>query len=178
MLPQRVQAGAQFQNPWQAWAQMWAPLLQQQVAAPTYQYRGKRAIDPPTQEDLEEFAEHVDMFKQMKKSNIGNLTCVLSKFGALDSNLNVRLTHFTNEMWTKFPRGEEPPKEFKDEMIKGLQNCYQLSQSIPQEVLDRKGSFYKQFGRQMMFFKCKKVRNFDKKQEISSFCIQPRAISL
>lgn len=137
----------------------WAPMYGQQAASgfAGYPVRGKRAIDPQSEAELAEFADKVADFKEMKKDNIGNLTCVLSKMGALDGNLNIRLSHFTNDMWRMMARGEEQEPEFKDQMIKGYQNCYQLSQSIPQDLLARKGKYYEQFGRQKMFFKCTKV---------------------
>ena len=88
---------------------------------------------------------------------IGNLTCVLSKFGVMNDNLQINLPYYINDMWKDFPRGEEPKPEFKQKVIKGYQNCYQLSESIPMDLLVKKGPFYQQFGRQMMFFKCAKV---------------------
>lgn len=152
--------GQRVQNPMQAWMAAWAPIYGQQAAASGfagYPVRGKRAVDPQSEAEMAEFAEKVADFKEMKKDNIGNLSCVLSKMGAFDDNLNIRLTHFTNEIWAETARGEEQEPEFIKQMNEGFQNCYQLSQSIPQDLLARKGKFYEQFGRQKMFFKCKKV---------------------
>ena len=39
--------------------------------------RSKRAIDPPTKEELMEFKENVAEFKEHKKHKMANLTCVL-----------------------------------------------------------------------------------------------------
>ena len=50
--------------------------------------------------------------------------------------------------------GEEPEPEFKAKMNEVYNTCYELSQSIPQSVLDKKGPMMKQFGRQKCFFKC------------------------
>jgi len=155
----------QQQNPLQAWMQLWAPYLPPQAqanfrypqAARAWNYRNKRAVDPPTKEELQEFAQDVAAFKVMKKAMIGNLTCVLSKLGALDANLNINLNHFTTEKWGMFARGEQPEPAFKAKMIQGYQNCYQLAQKLPTDVLAQKGPFYQQFGRQMMFFKCAKM---------------------
>ena len=49
---------------------MWAPQYGAQNV-PYYQYgRGKRAIDPPTQEEMKQFAGHIAEFKgQLKKFN-------------------------------------------------------------------------------------------------------------
>ena len=96
-------------------------------------------------------------FKEEKKHKMANLTCVLRKCGALDSNLDINLDHFTKDMWTKFARGEQPDSEFKEHMVKGFENCHQMAYSLPKDLLAKKGPFYEQFGRQMMFFKCKKV---------------------
>merc|ERR1712062_713314 len=49
--------------------------------------------------------------------------------------------------------GEFDP-EFKAKMNEVYNTCYELSQSIPQSVLDKKGPMMKQFGRQKCFFKC------------------------
>ena len=79
------------------------------------------------------------------------------KFDALNSNLGINLKHFTEDMWTQFARGEEPDMEFKSHMQKGYSHCYQMASNIPADLLAKKGPFYEQFGRQMMFFKCSKV---------------------
>ena len=79
------------------------------------------------------------------------------KFDALNSNLGINLKHFTKDMWTQFARGEEPDMEFKSHMQKGYSHCYQMASNIPADLLAKKGPFYEQFGRQMMFFKCSKV---------------------
>ena len=49
---------------------MWAPQYGAQNV-PYFQYgRGKRAIDPPTQEEMKQFAGHIAEFKgQLKKFN-------------------------------------------------------------------------------------------------------------
>merc|ERR1711894_26900 len=81
-------------NPLQAWLAMWAPLYQQvaqqQQQARSFQYyppRARRAVDPPTEEELMEFAGDIAEFKNEKKHKMANLTCVLRKFNSLNSNL-------------------------------------------------------------------------------------------
>merc|ERR1711963_1281847 len=162
-LPQFPQQG----NPLESWLAMWAPLYQQyqQQQARSFQYypnmnvqsRSKRAIDPPTKEELMEFAGQVAEFKEHKKHKMANLTCVLRKFNSLNSNLGINLDHFTKDMWTQFARGEDPDMEFQEHMQKGYQHCYQMASNIPADLLAKKGPFYEQFGRQMMFFKCSKM---------------------
>ena len=41
-------------------------------------------------------------------------------------------------------------------MVNGYQDCYDISESIPQAHMD-KNPMKKKFGRQMMFFKCADV---------------------
>jgi len=145
----------QFFNPWQMW--MFNPYLQAGgKVAQSYQYRYKRAADPPTEEELEAFKEKVMKAKQMKKDMIGNKTCVLSKCGALNKDLGINLKHFTEDHWNMIDPSEQPDPEFKSTVIEHLEMCYKMSQSIPQDILAKKGPLYEMFGRQMMFFKCKK----------------------
>ena len=89
---------------------------------------------------------------------MANLTCVLRKMGALDANLNINLKHFTKDMWSKFAVGEQPDAEFKKHMVQGFENCHEMATSLPEDLLAKKGPFYAKFGRQMMFFKCEKVK--------------------
>jgi hypothetical protein len=119
--------------------------------------RTKRAIDPPSKDELRQFAEDLKGLKTNMKDNIGNLTCVLSKFGALDDKLQINLNHFTRSMWTWLE--EQPEADFKNKFIAGYKDCYKYSQSIPKDVLENK-PLMKQFGRQMKFFKCAKVCTF------------------
>ena len=144
------------------WQWMYNPYQQfrGQVAPP---YRYKRAVDPPTAAEFEEFKGKVAKAKQMKKDMIGNKTCVLSKCGALDQNLGINLQHFTVDMWNMMDPSEYPEPEFKEMMNKGFEMCYKFSQSIPQDILAAKGPMYEMFGRQMKFFMCKKVKTKWKK---------------
>ena len=66
---------------------------------------------------------------------------------------DINLSFFTDKMWTMMAPGEFDP-EFKAKMNEVYNTCYELSQSIPQSVLDKKGPMMKQFGRQKCFFKC------------------------
>lgn len=152
------QLATPFRNPLESYLQMWAPRYGGQPV-PYYQYtsRGKRAVDPPTEAEMKQFAGHIAEFKEAKMDKMANLTCVMRKMGFLDSDLNINLDHFTKDMWTKFAIGEQPDFEFKSHMVKGFEMCHEMSESIPDELLAKKGPFYEKFGRQMMFFKCKKM---------------------
>merc|ERR1719367_2163808 len=137
----RVPFGPQS-NPLAAFLAMWAPLyqqVQQQQQARNFQYyppRARRAVDPPTEKELMEFAGQIAEFKDEKKH---------------------KMAHFTKDMWTQFAKGEEPDMEFQEHMQKGYKQCYQMAASLPSDLLAKKGPFYEKFGRQMMFFKCSKM---------------------
>lgn len=112
--------------------------------------RFRRAVEEPTPEEIEEFAEALADFKVDMKDNIGNVTCVLARLGALDKNLNVDLDHFTRGAWEEV-RNVDPV--LKSKFIEGARDCYAISQAIPQAILNKK-PILKQFGRHMFFFKC------------------------
>lgn len=138
-------------NPIEAFAAFFAQAQAQAKAnrAKRHTY-GKR----PSAEEFRAFAKQVSGFKSMMKDNFGNLTCVLAKMGALDSKLDIKLNFYTERMWDMFDPSEQPEYEFKEKVNEGYEMCHQLSQSIPESLLEKKGPMYKQFGRQKMFFKC------------------------
>ena len=55
--------------------------------------------------------------------------------------------------------GEEPEPEFKEKIIEGFKQCYQISRKVPQSIIDSHGPMGKQFGRQKIFYKCTMVCN-------------------
>jgi len=112
--------------------------------------RLRRAIEKPSEQDMAEFADSVVTFKMSMKDNVGNLTCILAKMGALDGDLNIRLEHFTQDVWQMMP-GVDPV--LKNKVTEGMRDCYAISQAIPQDILEKK-PITNQFGRQMFFFKC------------------------
>jgi len=147
-------------NPMEAFLAFLAQAQAQQAQKEPMQYaatpftRSKRALEEPTAADLKKFSTEVFNFKQDKKGIFGNLTCVMAKMGALNGQLDIKLSYFTDKLWDEFADGEEPQSEFKEKMIESYKNCYTLSRKIPQEILDSKGPMYQQFGRQKMFMKC------------------------
>ena len=46
-------------------------------------------MNKPSAEEMQEFMGQVAMFKDMKKSMVNNMTCVLTKLGKLDKNLGM-----------------------------------------------------------------------------------------
>ena len=46
-------------------------------------------MNKPSAEEMQEFMGQVAMFKDMKKSMVSNMTCVLTKLGKLDKNLGM-----------------------------------------------------------------------------------------
>jgi len=91
-------------------------------------------------------------------SSIGNMTCVLSKLNMLDENLQVNMDLYTTDMWEEADlsetlAGEDP--EWRNSMVSGYRDCYDIAQNWPQENLDR-NPFTKVFGRHHVFFQCAK----------------------
>jgi len=105
---------------------------------------------------LEKFLEDYDEFKTDIGSMIGNLTCVLTKMDMLDSALQVNLKLWTTDIWQqlnlkKTLAGEDA--EWRQKLIGGYTDCYQVASNWPQQSLDR-NPITKVFGRHMIFFKC------------------------
>jgi hypothetical protein len=93
---------------------------------------------------------------------IGNLTCVMTKLDMLDSALQVNLKLWTTDVWQQLDlkktlAGEDP--EWRQKMIGGYTDCYQVASNWPQQSLDR-NPITKVFGRHMIFFKCAMVSPF------------------
>merc|ERR1712045_473788 len=85
-----------------------------------------------------------------------SLTCVLTKMDMLGSSLQVNLKAYTTDIWQqmnlkKTLAGEDP--EWRQKMISGYTDCYQVASNWPQQSLDR-NPITKVFGRHMIFFKC------------------------
>merc|ERR1712154_314529 len=102
--------------------------------------------------DLEEFLEDFADWKGDLASKIGNLTCVLTKMNMLDSNLQVNMDLYTNTVWeqmdlTETLAGSDP--EWRQSVITGYRDCYQIAENFPQQSLDR-NPLYKVFGRHMV----------------------------
>merc|ERR1712066_1044294 len=124
-------------------------------------FRSRRASEEGLLEideaaELEKFLEDYDEFKTDIGSMIGNLTCVLSKMDMLDSALQVNLKLWTTDIWQqlnlkKTLAGEDP--EWRQKLIGGYTDCYQVASNWPQQSLDRT-PITKVFGRHMIFFKC------------------------
>jgi len=123
-------------------------------------FRSRRAaeglLEVDEEEELEQFLEDFDEFKEDIGSMIGNLTCVLTKLDMLDSSLQVNLKAYTTDIWQqlnlkKTLAGEDP--EWRQKLIGGYTDCYQIASNWPQQSLDR-NPITKVFGRHMIFFKC------------------------
>merc|ERR1719216_501093 len=134
------------------WADLWGDFLNG---------RSKRQAEEGILEineaaELEKFLEDYDEFKTDIGSMIGNLTCVLTKMDMLDSSLQVNLKLWTTDIWQqlnlkKTLAGEDP--EWRQKLIGGYTDCYQVASNWPQQSLDR-NPITKVFGRHMIFFKC------------------------
>ena len=105
--------------------------------------------------------DFLDNFIKFKLLISEDCTCTMCEGGMTQSDFciifltfpDINLSFFTDKMWTMMAPGEFDP-EFKAKMNEVYNTCYELSQSIPQSVLDKKGPMMKQFGRQKCFFKC------------------------
>merc|ERR1711963_364866 len=122
--------------------------------------RNRRAaeglLEVDEEEELERFVEDFADFKEDIGSMIGNLTCVMTKLDMLDSALQVNLKLWTTDVWQQLDlkktlAGEDP--EWRQKMIGGYTDCYQVASNWPQQSLDR-NPITKVFGRHMIFFKC------------------------
>ena len=125
--------------------------------------------------ELEQFLEDYDEFKEDIGSMIGNLTCVLTKMDMLDSALQVNLKLWTTDIWQqlnlkKTLAGEDP--EWRQKLIGGYTDCYQIASNWPQQSLDR-NPITKVFGRHMIFFKCAMVSWDARKRNMSCYNFPP-----
>merc|ERR1712001_204821 len=116
-------------------------------------FRSRRAAEGLLEVDEE---EELQQFLEDFGSMIGNLTCVLTKLNVLDSSLQVNLKAYTTDIWQqmnlkKTLAGEDP--EWRQKLIGGYTDCYQIASNWPQQSLDR-NPITKVFGRHMIFFKC------------------------
>ena len=124
--------------------------------------RNKRQAEgllQPTEEDFKEFLMDFEDFKGDVASMMGNLTCVLTKMDMLDSNLQVNMKAYTDDLWTKMDlsqtmAGEDP--EWRQMLENEYKDCYDIARSFPQTALN-KNPLMKVFGRHMVFFKCARV---------------------
>jgi len=111
-----------------------------------------------TEEDFAEFLGDFSDFKDDVASKMSNLTCVLSKLDMLDSDYQVNLKAYTEEVWKEMDlsqtlAGEDPT--WRQMVIDGYSDCYDIAKSFPQSALN-KNPIMKVFGRHMVFFKCTK----------------------
>merc|ERR1711963_1366659 len=116
------------------WANLWSDFLNGRSKRQAEE-GGLLEIDEAA--ELEKFLADYDEFKEDIGSMIGNLTCVMTKLEQLDLK--------------KTLAGEDP--EWRQKMIGGYTDCYQVASNWPQQSLDR-NPITKVFGRHMIFFKC------------------------
>jgi len=108
------------------------------------------------EEDFQEFLDEFEDYKEDLGTKIGNLTCVMTRLGLLDSALQVNLEEYTGGFWDKIDlsktlAGSDPV--WRQMMVSGYTDCFSVAQTWPQESLD-KNPISKVFGRHMIFFKC------------------------
>merc|ERR1719479_740062 len=134
---------------------IWASLLN---------HRSKRGAGPSNglldvdEEDFKEFLEDFADFKSEMMTKMSNLTCVLTKTNLLDSNLQVNLAAYTEDMWRMMDLSQSLAGEdivWRERMIQGFKDCHSIAESWPASALNR-NPVTKIFGRHMVFFKCAK----------------------
>jgi len=108
------------------------------------------------EEEIAKFMHDFAYFKKDVASSVGNLTCVLTKMGMLDSSLQVNLQLYTSEMWENMDlsetlAGEDPV--WRQRLVQGWSDCYEIARNWPEGSLEN-NPLSKVFGRHMIFFKC------------------------
>jgi len=110
------------------------------------------------EDDFVEFLDDVSDFKGDMASKMGNLTCVLTEMKLLTADMKINIEEFTKDAseiegfdLEASPLASDP--EWWARLVKGYQDCYEISESLPQTALNR-NPMKKRFGRQMMFFHC------------------------
>jgi len=110
------------------------------------------------EDDFVEFLDDVADFKGDMTAKMGNLSCVLTEMKVLTPELEINIEEYTKDAseiegfdLEASPLASDP--EWWQRLVKGYQDCYDISQSLPQTALDR-NPMKKKFGRQMMFFHC------------------------
>jgi len=110
------------------------------------------------EDDFVEFLDDVSDFKGDMAAKMGNLSCVLTELKVLTPEQEINIEEYTKDAseiegfdLEASPLASDP--EWWQRLVKGYQDCYDISQSLPQTALDR-NPMKKRFGRQMMFFHC------------------------
>ena len=131
-------------------------------------WRNKRSAESstgilqPDEDDFMEFLDDVDDFKEGMATKLGNLTCVMTEMKMLTPELKVNIEEYTKDMEEEeeIDLNETPivaDPEWRKRLTTGYQDCYDIAESIPSQALS-KSPLSRVFGRQMIFFKCAKVR--------------------
>jgi len=110
------------------------------------------------EDDFVEFLDDVADFKGNMAAKMGNLSCVLTEMKLLTPDQKINIEEYIKDAseiegfdLEASPLASDP--EWWQRLVKGYQDCYDISQSLPQTALDR-NPMKKRFGRQMMFFHC------------------------
>ena len=104
-----------------------------------------------TEEEILDFIDKVQKFKDMKKDMVSNLTCILANLGTLDRNLDINIRFYTHDAWNMMAEPVYP--ELRNKLVEKAEDCYAMSNAMPQYFFE-KHPLAKKFGRQMLFFKC------------------------
>eukprot|EP00088_Acartia_fossae_P064643 TRINITY_DN795_c0_g1_i2.p1 TRINITY_DN795_c0_g1~~TRINITY_DN795_c0_g1_i2.p1 ORF type:complete len:297 (-),score=68.53 TRINITY_DN795_c0_g1_i2:231-1121(-) len=115
----------------------------------------KEAIFPLSEEEKEEIKEEVEEHKEYIVTEVGNLSCILTRMEYLKSDGVVDINDYSfdkiKELIADSPAGQDD--DFVTAVSDAATHCYEKSQQWSQNVLD-KDPHMKLFGRQMVFFDC------------------------
>jgi len=110
------------------------------------------------EDDFVEFLDDVAEYKGDMAAKMGNLSCVLVEMKMLTPDQKINIEEYLKDATEiegfdldASPLASDP--EWWQRLVNGYQDCYDISESIPQAHMD-KNPMKKKFGRQMMFFKC------------------------
>lgn len=139
-----VQLGA---NPWQYGSPYLTLLGRKKRQAP--------GILSVTAEDKANLIETFHQFQAVGQEKMNTMHCVLQKFGIVDAYRNIDI----NSLLLQYSQGEKThaaaDPEFMGQLTTKIRDCYDISQSWPQLMLDR-NAWTQKYGRQYIFIQCMK----------------------
>jgi len=95
---------------------------------------------------------YYEKMKMKMQAQVGNATCIAKMMGYLDENDEVAYDQIKTEY-----NESNVPDVMKQEFIDNVDICRELSECIPERVLEKK-PYGSQYGRQLFFFKCEEKR--------------------
>ena len=128
--------------------------------SPYIAHHGKRSAGMSN--NLEEFLENAEVFKEGCESKISNLTCILKTMGAIDSDFKINRAMFETEIWKMkdlSATDNVADPVWRQKMSGMWTDCIDAAESLPQSLLDNNpiSRMMGPLARFNCFMKCKKV---------------------